>query len=154
MRRGDRLNAARRRVEQRLDQAWAIARHRFGPRAGVDSYDGDPRLAIVTVNRSTTRYLKLMLLTLAEQEELGILRRIVIVDNGSRDGGTAFLASLAVAVPQVELVEHHWFLNHARGMRSGIRALEGIERREPPRGRANILLFCDPDVIYRNPGTL
>ena len=56
------------------DQAWAMTRHRVGPIAHEDTYDGDPRFASVTVNRSTTRYLKLMLLTLAEQQELGTLR--------------------------------------------------------------------------------
>ena len=103
---GDRINAIRRHGEQRLDQACAIARHRFGPRARVDAYDGDPRLALVTVNRCTTRYLKLMLLTLAEQEKLGIVHRIVIVDNGYRDGGLGFLAALDAAVPHVEVVRN------------------------------------------------
>ena len=117
---GDRINAIRRYGEQRIDQAWAITRHRCGPRAQVDDYDGDPRLAVVTVNRSTTRYLKLMLLTLADQDELGIVRRVVVVDNGSRDGGAEFLGSLAAAVPSIELVQNRWFLNHARGMRSGL----------------------------------
>ena len=84
----------------------------------------------MTVNRSTTRYLKLMLLTLAEQEELGIVRRLVIVDNGSRDGGAGFLGSLAAAVPRFELVTNRWFLNHARGMRSGVRTLAHAERNE------------------------
>ena len=72
------------------DQAWAMTRHRLGPMAHEEQYDGDPRFALVTVNRSTTRYLKLMLLTLAEQQEFGLVRRIVIVDNASRDRAGSF----------------------------------------------------------------
>jgi hypothetical protein len=142
---GDRVNAARRRIEERADQAWALAWHRIGPRRRVPDYDGDPRLALVTVNRSTTRYLKLMLLTLADQDHLDLLRQIVIVDNGSRDGAPAFLTRLARAVPRVTVVEHRRFLNHARGMRAGLRALDPV---------VNVVLACDPDVVFRNPQTL
>jgi Glycosyl transferase family 2 len=151
---GDRLNAFRRHLEMWADQAWAMTRHRIGPIAHEDPYDGDPRFALVTVNRSTTRYLKLMLLTLAEQQELGLVRRIVIVDNASRDRAASFLAALAAAVPRVSVVENRHFLNHARGIRTGLRALERAERDQAPRTRTNLMLFCDPDVIFRNPETI
>jgi hypothetical protein len=154
MRRGDRINAVRRHVEQRLDQAWAIGSRRLRPPARVAPYDGDPRLALITVNRSTTRYLKLMLLTLAEQEELSILQRIVIVDNRSRDGADAFLDPLARAVPTVQLVRIRHFLNHARGIRAGLVALERAERGHPSERRTNLVLFCDPDVVFRKPDVL
>jgi hypothetical protein len=151
---GDRINAVRRHCEQRVDQGWAIARHRYGPATRVDPYDGDPRLAIVTVNRSTTQYLKLMLLTLSEQEELSLVRRIVIVDNGSRDGGDEFLQALSDRVSRVELVRNRLFTNHARGMRAGTRALERAEGSADARDSTNITLYCDPDVIFRKPETL
>ena len=131
-----------------------MTRHRVGPIAHEDTYDGDPRFASVTVNRSTTRYLKLMLLTLAEQQELGLVRRIVIVDNASRDHAGSFLAALAAAVPRVIVAENRHFLNHARGIRTGLRALERAERDETPGTRTNLMLFCDPDVIFRNPETI
>jgi hypothetical protein len=154
MRAGDRVNALRRHGEQRVDQAWALARHRVGPRPDVVAFDGDPRVALVTVNRSTTRYLKLMLLTLSEQEHLEVLDRIVVVDNHSRDGGDAFVTALGETVPTVETVHNRSFLNHARGLRSGMRALERADAARPTDQRANIVLFCDPDVIWRNPEAL
>ncbi|HLM19681.1 MAG TPA: hypothetical protein VK549_17795 [Acidimicrobiia bacterium] len=127
MRRGDRFNALRRHIEQRLDQAWALTARRLHPPAGCPSYDGEPRVAVVTVNRSTTRYLKLLLLTLAQQTELEIIRRIVIVDHDSRDGGDVFIDRLVAACPLFEPVHNRRFLNHARGMRAGLAALERVE---------------------------
>ena len=94
---------------------------------------------------STTRYLKLMLLTLVEQRGLDGLTQVVVVDNGSRDGGRQFLGTLAREVPRVALVRHRSFLNHARGLRAGERALDPT---------ANVVLFCDPDVVWRNAETL
>jgi len=141
----DRANALRRRVEERADQAWAIARHRFGPRPPVLAYDGDPRLGLVTVNRSTTRYLKLMLLTLSEQEHLELLRQIVVVDNASHDGVDPFLHQLDAAVAHVTVVRHRHFLNHARGVRAGLRVLDDD---------VNVVVACDTDVVFRNPATL
>jgi hypothetical protein len=106
------------------------------------------------VNRSTTRYLKLMLLTLAEQDDLGVLRRIVVVDNASRDGGRAFATALADAVPSVDAVSNRVFLDHARGIRAGLAALERAEQATPASARTNLVLFVDPDVVFRNPTTL
>jgi hypothetical protein len=156
MQRGaDTVNAARRHVEQRVDQAWALTAHRLARRRAVPAWDGDPRFALVTVNASTTRYLKLMLLTLGEQEGVAeLVHRIVVVDNGSRDGGRAFARALADRVPTVVAVQDHLWCNHARGMRAGLRALDRAERHLPPGDRANLVLFCDPDVVFRDPGAL
>jgi glycosyltransferase involved in cell wall biosynthesis len=109
---------------------------------------GEPRLALVTVNFSTTRYLKLMLLTLADQADLGLVHRIVVVDNGSRDGGPVFLARLAAAVPRLVLVQRRRRLSHGAGMRAGLRALERAERSQ--QRRSNVVVFCDTDVIFRD----
>jgi hypothetical protein len=124
---------------------WATARHRFGPSQRVAPFDGDPRVGIVTVNRSTTRYLKLMLLTLAEQEQLDIVHRVVIVDNGSKDGGGPFLGALESEVEPITVVRNRWFLNHARGVRRGLRELPD---------EVNVVLACDTDVIFRDPTTI
>jgi hypothetical protein len=142
----DRINAARRHAEQRLDQAWALSVARLKRHRRVAAFDGDPRLGIVTVNASTTRYLKLMLITLSEQEHLvDLVSQIVVVDNDSRDGGLRFLRELAARIGRIRLVELRMFRNHARGMRAGVRALTPD---------ANLVLFCDPDVVWRNPETL
>jgi len=52
---------------------------------------------LITVNYSTTRYLKLMLLTLTEQSSFQLLTNIVLIDNNSRDGGQRFLRKIAGA---------------------------------------------------------
>jgi hypothetical protein len=142
----DRINAARRHVEQRLDQMWTLTLARARRHGRIPPFDGDPRFAIVTVNASTTRYLKLMLLTLCEQHHLtDFVQEVVVVDNGSRDGGVPFLRVLEQRVDLVRLIELRRIRNHARGMRAGVRAL-GSD--------ANLVLFCDPDVVWRNPETL
>jgi hypothetical protein len=150
----DGVNRFRRHLEQRVDQAWTLARSKFERGASVAPFDGDPRFALLTVNFSTTRYLKLMFLTLTDQNALSRVRRIVIVDNRSRDGGVSFLRALAQRVDRVHLVEHRHFLNHARGMRSCVRALDRVEAGDSVVPASNLLLFCDPDVVFRNPATL
>ena len=68
----------RRRIEQVSDQLWVRARRGHDhPPVVLD----EPRWALCTVNFSTTRYLKLLLLTLSEQHRLDLLCRIVIADN-------------------------------------------------------------------------
>jgi len=133
------------------DQAWTLGRWKLARTSAIESFDGQPRLALVTVNFSTTRYLKLMLITLAEQDDLGRIHRVIIVDNDSRDGGLPFLRALARRVERVHLVEHRMFPNHARGLRSGLAALEEVERPTRPEQRTNIILACDTDVIFRDP---
>src|SRR5215211_522035 len=150
----DGLNFARRHMEQGADQAWALVAKRVFRRRHVGSFDGDPRFALLTVNFSTTHYLKLLLLTLCEQQDLGFVHRIVIADNDSRDGGQAFLRALSARVARVELVQHRRFLNHARGMRGALRALDRVEAHVPEAERTNLLLFCDTDVVFRNPEAL
>jgi len=144
----------RRYAEERTDQAVALTERRLRHPLAVEPYDGEPRLAIVTVNRDTTHYLQLMLATLAEQEHLELVERLVIVDNGSRDGGAPFLRDLAARAPRVELVENRRRRNHARGIRSGLARLDVLDRALPAVQRANLLLFVDSDVIFRNPQTL
>lgn len=143
-------NRLRRQVEMRLDQAWGLARNRFGRTPAVDEFDGDPRFALLTVNFSTTRYLKLMLLTLSEQEELGLLSRIVVADNRSRDGGRRFLQRLSERVDRLHLVENRVFLSHARGMRRALGELDRVEAGLAADERSNLLVFCDTDVIFRS----
>ena len=151
---GDRLGSLRRHVDMLADQAWTLGRWKLTRARGVEPFDGQPRFALVTVNFSTTRYLKLMLLTLAEQTDLGLIHRLVIVDNDSRDGGLPFLRELARCAERLHLVENRTFPNHARGLRSGLAALKRVERSVAPKERTNIVLACDTDVIFRNPQTL
>lgn len=143
-------DTARRHADSRIDRLWARSAARLRPFHRVP-WHGSPRVALITVNFSTTRYLKLLLLTLAEQQRLEVLDRIIVVDNGSRDGGRAFLNQLG-AEGVVHLVERNHFLDHARGMRAGVRALDRVDHQADV--RANIILFCDSDVVFRRPDSL
>lgn len=155
LRRADLVNAVRHRFASMVDGVWALTVKRLQhvhPAASV--VEDDPRVALIAVNFSTTRYLKLLLATLAEQSALGLLTRIVIVDNCSRDGGVGFLRELAARVDRIDLVERRHFLSHAHGMRAGVAALRRADRDLLPGERANHLLFSDTDVIWRNPDAL
>lgn len=137
-----------------LDQGFALTSRKLGAESQVLPFDGSARFALITVNYSTTRYLKLMLLTLTEQNDLTRLSRIVVVDNGSRDGGKPFCRRLASACAKVHLVENRAWLNHGRGLRSGVAGLNRVEKGLSLDNRSNVLLVCDTDVIFRNPDTL
>jgi hypothetical protein len=147
-------NAARRQFAQYADRAWVWAGRRIIRSRRTHPFDGSPRFALLTVNFHTTRYLKLLLLTLSEQQFLGLIHRIVVCDNDSRDGGRAFLQELARRVPRVELIEHRRLLSHARGLRGCIRALDRVEVHLPARERCNLMLCSDTDVVFRSPETL
>jgi glycosyltransferase involved in cell wall biosynthesis len=134
------------------DRAVARVAKAVLPATSAVPLGDDPRLALVTVNFSTTRYLKLLLVTLSAQDHLGLLHRIVVVDNGSRDGGPGLLRRLGEAVPRLHVVQRRRRLTHAAGLRAGVRALDRVERGDPP--PANLVLFCDTDVVFRAPGTL
>jgi glycosyltransferase involved in cell wall biosynthesis len=106
----DLLPLLRRHIGELIDQTVTRAYHRFGPRTRVPPFDDEPGLALVTVNFSTTGFLKLMLCTLGEQSRLSRLDHLVIVDNQSRDGGLPFLRALAERVPRIHLVERRHLL--------------------------------------------
>ncbi len=151
---GDRLNSLRRHLAMLGDQAVVLLRHKLVPPPAVEPFDGDPRFALITVNFSTTRFLKLMLLTLSEQRALALVHRLIIVDNDSGDGGLPFIRRLASCVPRIYLLENRRFPTHARGMRLGVSLLDDLEADIPPHQRVNLFLFCDTDIIFRNRDTL
>ena len=147
------LDKVRRHLLQRTDQALALTVKRLGPLPRSAPWDGNPRIALLTVNFSTTRYLKLMLLTLTEQQDLDLVSRVVIRDNGSMDHPEPFLTQLeAKTGGKVVVTSSTKPGSHALGMRRALSALRKAERHaEQP---ANILLFCDTDIVFRNPGTI
>lgn len=142
------IDAVRRHAAMRLDQAWALSTRRVVRPRAVGRGDAT-RLALASVNFSTTHFVKLMLLTLSGQERLGLIQRIVLVDNGSRDGGPPFLRELDRRVPRLHLVERTRFLHHAAGLRAAVRALDRLDARDPE--PASHILFCDPDIVFRSP---
>jgi hypothetical protein len=150
---GELANRVRRRVEERVDQALTLVRWKWRPPVAEPRFDGDPRFALLTVNRSTTRYLKLLLLTLLEQSALSRVRRIIVCDNDSRDGGMDFLRRLSAAVPDIHVVARPALAlghSHAQGMRAAIQIRNRVEAGLPGPARSNLLLFIDPDVVFRN----
>ena len=155
LRRTDGLGAVRRRVGAAVDRVWAPTAKRVSRAERAHHRpDDEPRLALITVNFSTTTYLKLMLATLAEQRALALVRQVIVVDNASRDGGPPFLRVLADRAARVDLTERRRFLSHAHGMRAGVAALRRREHDLPHAARATHLLFVDTDVIWRSPDAL
>ena len=147
------FDKVRRNLMHKVDQTWALTTKRLGPLPGRTAWDAVPRIALLTVNFSTTRYLKLMLLTLAEQEDLDLVSRIVVCDNGSKDDPEPFLTQLeSKAASRVFVTRNARPASHASGMRRALKALRHAERGAAK--PANILLFCDTDVVFRNPGTI
>lgn len=138
----------RRYCEERADQALTMAYRQLSPPPATPVFDGEARFAFVTVNFSTSRWLALSLLSLSEQESLGCINDIVIVDNGSRDGGRLLIRELATKIPRITLIENNHLLSHARGMRLGIKKLDTLN------SRANVILSVDTDVIFLRPDTL
>lgn len=143
------LNRLRRRGAQAWDQLTVRAAPRAHAPGPAAPWDGEPRFGLLSVNYHTTRYLKLMLLTLAGQRGVErLLRDVVIVDQASRDGGGPFLRRLAATTDRVTLVPRRRRLHHAIGMRAGLQALDERDATRAPGTRPNLLLFCDPDVLF------
>jgi len=147
----DLFNTIRRYYGQKVDQFFAIIWKKIKP-IKVDTFDGDTRFALITVNFSTTYYLKLMLLTLCEQKVKDKVSKIIIVDNNSRDGGVDFIKKLADLIERIHLVQNKIICTHARGVRIGIDFLERAEQKD--KVKSNVLMVCDTDIVFLNPETL
>lgn len=143
-----------RKIGQRLDQIFSVIQKKIFPVAKIPDFDGDCRFALLTVNFSTTHFLKLMLLTLCQQNNRQKITRIVIVDNDSKDGGLDFLRNLSKSIFRIELVENRWIRTHARGLRKGIYYLNKLESSLEKQLQSNVLMICDTDIIFRNPNTI
>jgi hypothetical protein len=150
----DLFNAARRIVWQRVDQVFSVCCKRLQPPLAIGGFEAPVRFSLITVNFSTTDYLKLMLLTLCEQENLASLRNVVIVDNHSKDGGEDFLTKLASQNKNIHLVRNKFNCTHARGIRKGIAYVDELEGGSTKETQSNVLLVCDTDIIFRSPQTL
>ena len=146
------VNTIRRHLAQSADQLYAIAEKKLTSRYDADDFDGDARFALITVNYSTCYYLKLMLITLCQQDNLDKLNRILIVDNNSKDGSLPFLQNLEKKIGKVHVLQNTFFCHHARGLRLGIKALSTIEKHE--KLKSTLILACDTDIIFRNTKTL
>jgi glycosyltransferase involved in cell wall biosynthesis len=147
----DLFNTIRRYFGQKVDQFFAIIWKKIKP-IKADKFEGDTRFALITVNFSTTYYLKLMLLTLCEQKDSDKVSKIIIVDNNSRDGGVDFIKKLSHAVDRIHLVQNKLICTHARGVRIGIDFLNKVEKDDQT--KSNVLMVCDTDIIFLNPKTL
>ena len=147
----NKLNTIKRYIGQKIDQLLAVFWKRMRPLNQV-VFDGEARFALVTVNFSTTYYLKLMLLTLCEQNDLDRISKIIIVDNNSKDGGIEFLQNLSDSIEKIELIKNNVVCTHARGVRVGVDYLDKLESKNEK--KSNVLMVCDTDIIFRNKETL
>lgn len=91
------------------------------------------------MNFSTTRYLKLMLQTLAEQNDFDLLTRLVICNNGSRGGAEPFLTDLETQVNRVTVKRHARPASHARHARRAASATGGREGGQQARQHPAVL---------------
>ena len=148
------FNRCRRGIERLMDQAGAMAMQAISSHGPIEPFDGKPRFALLTVNYSTTPYLKLMLRTLVEQKDLDLLTRVVVCDNNSQDGEKEFLRELVGNSRRVEIIERRLWTDHAPGMRGALRELDRSENDLALEQRSNILLFMDTDVIFLRKDTL
>jgi len=145
------VNGIRRLMGQKADQLLAIIYKQLKPMP-CEKFDGNVRFALITVNFSTTYYLKLMLLTLCEQNNLDKISKVIIVDNKSKDGGVEFLQQLSESVERIDLVKNNIVCTHARGVRVGIDYLDKVE--VDAEKKSNVLMVCDTDIIFRNNKTI
>jgi len=145
------VNGIRRLMGQRVDQLLAIIYKQFKTKP-CKKFDGNARFSLITVNFSTTYYLKLMLLTLCEQNNLDKISKVIIVHNKSKDGGVDFLHNLSHSIERIKLVKNNYICTHARGVRVGIDYLDKVE--VDTGKKSNVLMVCDTDIIFRNKNTL
>lgn len=138
-------NKIRRRAEETADYFFIRA---FYKRAHAECYDNCPRIALVTVNFNTLHYLKLFLLTLTDSmvTDPGLLRRIVIVDNASKDGSRNFLHKLE-PVRRISIITNAAGQNHAKGLRTGIKYIDKMEKSASKDSKTNYYLVADTDII-------
>jgi len=148
------INSMRRRLAQIFDQVVAVVYKKIAISPTGIKFDGQARFTLLTVNYSTTYYLKLMLLTLSKQNNLDKLKQIIVVDNNSKDGSSQFLQQLNIRSKAIHVISNKWFCHHARGLRLGINALDQIEKKLTCQQKSNVLMICDTDIVFRNPETV
>jgi hypothetical protein len=117
------------------------------------AYDGEPRVALVSVSFNTRELTKLMLLTLAEQPWARQLRRVLLVDNASSDGSFDFLTNLAAA-SRVSAVRNPGSTSHGVGLRFGLDWLEQADQALPSSQRCNLYWVVDTDILFLRPDSL
>ena len=97
-------------------------------------------VSVLIVNYNGAKHLPNCLNALAKQTVPRHRFEVIIVDNHSQDGGARFLRRLADRVELISLVENRLFLNHARGMRSGLTRLHELKTDCDKKNRANIVI--------------
>lgn len=141
------VHSAWRRSREVLDRATVVV-GRFTSRSprSVEAYDGEPRVALVTVSFNTKELTKLMLLTMAEQPWAKDLRRLVVVDNASQDGSFDLLRRLRSE--HTAVLQNPGSTSHGVGLRYALDWLEQAERALPEKQRCNLYWIVDSDIIF------
>ena len=146
------VNALWRRARETAD--WAsVGAARLGGTAAVEAFDGEPRVALLSVSFNTRELTKLMLLSLADQAFAKELQQVVLVDNRSSDGSQALLEPLAQR-SGILYASNPGSTSHGVGLRYAIDCLERAESGLPASRQANVFLIVDTDIIFLRPDTL
>ena len=133
---------------------WAgVGISRLRSSAGDVPFDGEARVALLSVSFNTHELTKLMLLTLAERAWARRLHRVVIADNRSSDESSRFLQGLA-DTGAIHFATNPGATSHGVGLRFAIEQLEARERELPPFERSNVWLVADTDIIFLRDDTL
>jgi hypothetical protein len=147
------LHTAWRRGREMLDWSAVLGRRLVaGQQVPVERYDGNPRVALISVSFNTKELTKLMLLTVAERSWAKQLQRLVIVDNASRDGSYEFLRRLATR--KAAVLQNPGSTSHGVGLRYALDWLERDEQALPAQQRSNLYLVVDSDIIFLRDDTL
>ena len=148
------VSLARRHTEQWVDQGIVIARRQAHRSSDVAAFVAPARFSLITVNFSTSAYLRLLLASLSDVDHLDRLVRLIVVDNGSKDDAESLLTVLEGSNLPVSIVRNRVWLSHARGMRKGLAALARAERDSQNVSESNVVLFVDTDVVFLRSDTL
>lgn len=146
------VNKLWRRAREVSDQASVGISRLRASSIGVP-FDGEPRVALLSVSFNTHELTKLMLLTLAERAWAPRLQRVVIADNRSSDDSPQFLKALGDS-GAILFVTNPGATSHGVGLRFAIEQLEAFESKLPPGERSNVWLVADTDIIFERDDTL
>lgn len=152
--RGDRLNFLRRHLAMLGDQAFVPLRHRLLLPPTIEPFDGNTRFAL--------DYGELLDHLFSQVDAAHPLRATGTCARAQTDHrrqrfrrrqSTLHPPARCSGASGASLGESP--LPDARtGMRLGAALLDDLESKYPPHQRANLLLFCDTDIIFRNQDAL
>ena len=140
---------------RRPRRLWTDSRERLTrtvwPTRAPFEDDTAARVAIVTVSYNTLALTAHLLFSVLRVLPIGSVERIVVVDNGSTDGSSEFLAALA-ALGLIDLVHNRRSPYHGPGLNRGISHLASLARQDVD--PVNLVWVLDSDAVVLMPDAL